>query len=142
MPYVFNPFTGSFDTVNEGDPYASAFTFPANCDGSDAVDHCVYISGDLSGGLPTVMRADITDPSKMPAIGVIISKQTSSLCIVAWFGSVTKSGLTPGSRYFVGSDSKPTATRPSAPSLIQIVGVAVDSGRLLVNPSPDMVRLI
>lgn len=46
------------------------------------------------------------------------------------------SGLTPGSRYYLGAAGAITATIPSA-GVLQEVGVAISATRLLFNPKED-----
>jgi hypothetical protein len=52
--------------------------------------------------------------------------------------------LTPGSRYFVGSDGRLTALPPTpAPSssmFVQLMGVALNTDELLLNPHIPMLR--
>lgn len=140
MAYVFNPFTGNFDAVT--DPLEAPLSFPANCQSADDVGDCVYVSGDVIAGTIQVAKVDIADTTKMPSIGIITSKSGSTSCIVAFFGSVDLSPAVPGKIYFVGADAKPTATRPAGPALIQVVGVALDTARLLLNPSPNMTKVL
>jgi len=144
VPFTFNPFTGNFDAVS--DPIETPFTFSANCLSTDAVGHCVYITGDLVLGVIQVAKADITDKTKMPAVGVIVSKSAATDCIVVYLGAVDLAGvvpaLSPGKMYFVGPDSKPNVVRPVGPALLQIVGVALDSSRVLFNPSPNMTKVL
>ena len=59
-----------------------AFQFPANCLLSDSVGDFVYISGPTLSGLRQVAGVNITNPTTMPAIGVIISKSASQVCVV------------------------------------------------------------
>lgn len=138
--YVFNVFTGTFDVVQ--DPIDEPLVFPASCQSSDSAGDCVYISGDSTAGLAQVTRADIADTSKMPAIGIITSKSSSTSCLVAYLGVVPITVALPGKIYFVGSDGKPTATRPAGPALIQSVGVALDASRLLLHPSLNMTKVL
>lgn len=140
MRFVLNPFTGEFDAVT--DPLEAPFSFPASCQPADAVGDCVHVAGDFVAGVAQVTRADITDNAKMPSIGIITGKGSATSCTVAFFGSVVLVAALPGKLYFVGSDAKPTATRPAGPALIQIVGVALGSTRLLLNPSPNMTKVL
>ena len=143
MPFVFNPFTGNFDATS--DPLEEAFTFVGDCSAGEAVGDCVYVSGAEVLGVIQVRKVDVTDPAKMPAIGIILDKPTATTCTVAYSGGVTIGILPPflpGRMYFVGHSSKPDATRPASPAMVQVVGVAVTSGRLLFNPSPNMTRTI
>jgi len=141
MPFVFNPFTGIFDAVS--DPVEDAFTFDADCSAGESVGDCVYVSADAVAGVVQVRKAIVSDTTKMPAVGVIAEKPTATTCVVIYLGTLPVGALPaflPGRRYFVGASSQPTATPPTAPALLQVVGVALDSGRLLFNPSPVMIR--
>jgi len=142
MPFVFNPFTGELDGI--ADPIDDAFTFPADCSASEGVGDCVYVSSDLVSGVIQVRKADVTDSSKMPSIGIILYKPTTTTCIVVYLGAFPVGVLPsflPGKKYYVGASSKPVSVTPTAPAIIQIVGIALDSGRLLFNPSPSMVKV-
>jgi hypothetical protein len=141
MAYVFNPFTGHFDALS--DPIEDAFTFDADCSTAEAVGDCVYVSAEAVAGIVQVRKAVVADTTKMPAIGIILEKPSTVTAVVAYLGSFPVGALPaflPGKRYFVGASSQPVSTPPTAPALIQVVGVALDSGRLLFNPSPVMIR--
>jgi hypothetical protein len=119
-------------------------TFEASCDATDAVDMYVHVTGPLLGGLRQVTRADISDLSKLPAVGTIIEKTSLVTCIVRTFGAVTTPvAVTPGKRYFLGIDGLITLD-PPGPGLgekfaAQIVGIALDSTTILVNPNPNFI---
>jgi hypothetical protein len=138
--FVFNPFTGTFDAVS--DPSREPCTFPADCQPTDAVNQFVYIAAEAVGGVVQVAAADPTNIAKMPAVGVIVSKSSSTTCLVAWLGVVSLSGFAANKRCFLDStgfalDSVPTAR----PVILQVLGQVLDSGRMLLNPSRDLVRL-
>lgn len=142
MPFVFNPFTGKFDAVS--DPIDEPFTFVADCSVAEDVGDCVYVSGEALAGVIQVRRADITDSAKMPAVAIIVEKPTGTTCIAVYIGAYPVGVLPaflPGKKYFVGAAAKPVAVPPSPPALLQIIGVALDSGRLLFNPSPVMTKV-
>lgn len=139
--FVFNPFTGNFDAVT--DPSANPFTLDAICLAGDAVGDCVRISGDSIGGYVQVTKVDVTDPTKMPAIGVIIAKPSSTNATVAWLGVITGTGFTPNARYFVSNTGQLTPTPPTVrPAMYQVMAQAIDSQRLILLPSRDMTRVI
>lgn len=140
MAYVFNPFTGKLDAIL--DPVVDPFTFIANCDSSDAVGQCVYVSADSIGGVFQVTKVDPTNPAKMPAIGIITIKTSPTDCTVSFFGVILSSGLSPNARYFVDVTSYPTSSVPAArPVILQELGRALDSTRLLLIPSNHLLRL-
>ena len=140
MSFVFNPFTGNFDSVT--DPVETPFTFTAGCQSLDGVGDCVYVSGAAVDGVIQVAKVDITSASKMPAIGIITNKAGLTSCTVAFFGVVVLSVTTPGKVYFVGGDGKPNSTRPAGLVFIQSLGLALDETRLLLNPSMSMTKVL
>ena len=76
----------------------------AFCLSSDSVGRFVYISGDRVGKTYTVCTVDPLVRAKMPAIGLIIQKYTTTKCVVQLFGEVRGifTGLTPGHYVFIG----------------------------------------
>jgi hypothetical protein len=117
----------------------------ATCQSTDAVGDLVYISGDSTAGITQVTKVDILNYLKMPAVGVIVSKSSSTSCKILRYGLLSMSGLVPGKTYFVDFDSTPTDVRPvpsSGSVFVQVIGVAMDSSRLLLNPSFNMTKVI
>ena len=124
------------------DPVTTPFSFVATCLSSDVVGGAVYISGDAIDGVPRVTAADPTVPDKMPSIGMILSKSSATNCVVAYFGAVPVTGLTPNARYYVGIGGAVVPHVPSnRPFIVQVLGQALDSGRLLLTPSKTVLRL-
>jgi hypothetical protein len=128
-----------------GDPGLSA-TLEADCLATDVVGNAVYVTAAKLGGRAQVTKVDITSYAAMPAIGVIVSKQTAVQCTVQWTGEVAGiySGLTPGQTYFVGVDGLPSASipSPSADHFVQRLGVATDSSVLLLSNDRSMTKRI
>jgi hypothetical protein len=124
---------------------SGSLELPANCLTTDSVGDVTYISGGSIGGVIQVTKVDISDYAKMPGVGVILSKSSPTDCKILRYGILNVAGLAPGGTYFVGSDSRPTPVRPIAPSgvkvFVQVLGVAVDSSRLLLNPSFNLTRV-
>ena len=92
----------------------------------------------------TVDQADASNASARPAVGIVVSKPTSTSCIVRYAGELTGFvGLTPGATYYL--DTSPgaiTSTPPSNPGDIrQVVGTALDSTTLIVDIERDVVLL-
>jgi hypothetical protein len=120
----------------------------ANCLVTDAVGNCVYITNDISGGLHQVTTCDPTDLSKMPAVGVIVSKETDTLCTILVIGELVGlyTGLTTQKIIFVGLDGKllegPPAPPPSGYAFAQVMGAVTDSGRVMLVPNFHMVKRI
>jgi hypothetical protein len=84
----------------------------------------------------------------MPAIGVILSKETSTLCTVLVMGELqgVYSGLSIRKVVFVGLDGK-IQEGPPTPSVggfvfVQRVGSVTDDGRIYVVPNFHMIKRI
>jgi len=124
----------------------SGNVFRVACLLTDQVGDAVYIRG-AANGFYKVAKADVLLNTKMPAIGVIIRKWDYTQALVQTFGEVKGlySGLAPGRRYFVGEDGRPALPEsfagpgPGEKQRIQTLGVSLDVGVLLVEPSRDMV---
>lgn len=117
----------------------------ADCTVSEGVGDFVFIVGNPVGGRDQVRKADPSDYDRMPAVGVVILKPTTTSCLVQWLGETPPifSGLSAGEIYFLGSDSK-VAETPPLPStsnmFVQTIGVAAASDRLYVKPESNLVR--
>lgn len=117
----------------------------ANCLSTDAVDDCVHVTGPSVAGKYQVARADPDDPARMPAVGLIVSKSSSTECVVMLAGVFVKTGLSPGKLYFVSATGTLTDVRPSpsgGPVLVQAMGKALDTTKLVLLPSNHVTRLI
>ena len=137
MPrFVFNPFTGSLDAVEEGH-----HSFEATCTGAEELYDMVYvISSDYN-----VRTVDIDDINKMPPVGMIVRIDGTS-CTVQTGGEVPLVGLSSGWTYFIGTDGKMSPVRPSRPSsgkrFIQVCGVALDTALLLIRLDGSPTRIL
>jgi len=136
MPFIdLNPPSGG------GGPSAgdATVTFSAICLSSDTIGDVVYISADKSGSFYEVAKVDIFTTTKMPAIGIIIQKLTSTTCIVLSIGEVVGlyTGLTPNSTLFADLLSRLSESAPSAPltgiALVQAMARSLSSDTILVN---------
>jgi hypothetical protein len=70
----------------------------------------------------------------MPAVGIIVQKPTSTTCLVQVSGQITS--LTPvvaGVWYYVGATAFPVTSPPASPAIPQIIGVGLDTARLLLR---------
>jgi hypothetical protein len=117
----------------------------AACTPSDAVGDLVYVTGPAALGVMQVSRVDISSAQKVPAVGVITAKASPSTCRVVLSGVVQGAGLTPGARYFAGTDGRPTPIRPLAAlggRFIQSIGVALDEMHLAIAPSTFLTKVI
>jgi hypothetical protein len=137
MPkWIFNPFTGNLDAIEEGQHF-----FEATCTGAEELYDLVYV---ITSG-PIVRTVDIDDINKMPPVGMIVELDGTS-CTVQTEGEVALAGLIPGKPYFAGVDGKVTITRPPAPStgkrFIQVAGVALDTNVFLLRIDGSPSRII
>ena len=128
-------------------------TFPrkwlrAACQPSDVIGNCVYIAGPVSGGLYTVATADPTNASKMPVVGVIMTKSSSTICRVQWLGEIDAiyTGMTIRKPLFVGLTRRLEEAPPTPPisgyAFAQSMGTVLDSGKLLLIPNFHMVKRV
>lgn len=109
------------------------------CLTSDSVGDLVYIRDVFTGTRYRVTKADPSDSLKMPAVAVIVDKQTPTACTIMFYGFTNLySGLTPGEAYVVGTDGRPAKVGdpnyPIAGNIVQQVGVATDDDELLIRP--------
>lgn len=117
----------------------------AECTAAEAVGDFVCIVDDPPNGHDLVGKADPSDFTKMPAVGVVISKSSPTLCLVQWMGETPNifTGLSSGEIYFVGADAR-IAEVPPVPSTVplftQFMGVATAPTRLYLRPNDHMVK--
>jgi len=118
-------------------------TFEANCLVTDLIGHWVFVTAEPIAGRAQVTKVDIGDATTMPAVGVIVAKTASPLeCTIQWMGTTSIYGSLDRSRpYFVSSASTITKVPPSTISPfthLQKIGIALDSGTLLIIPNVNM----
>lgn len=110
-------------------------TFEADCLSGDALGDIVYRSSATA-----VEKCDISNASKMPAIGIIVEKPSSTRCKVRTLGTANVyTALNIGKAFFVGSDARPSLTRPT-PGIGQLAylqGIGKSSNATTVIVSPD-----
>ena len=109
---------------------------------TDQVGDAVYIRAAMNGAYK-VARADVSTGAKMPAIGIIISKWGFTDALVQLWGEVKGiyTGLSPGRTYFIDASGRPSLTPPSPTggrAYLQVIGVALDVGVLLVKPAENL----
>lgn len=122
--------------------------FTANCSASDQVGDVIFISS-FSSPNPDVSPVDISDYSKMPGTGIIISKASATECAVQSVGLVlgVYSGLSVGKIYFsgIGPNPKPVFPAPlPAPTVAlfhQPLGVAITPTQLMLTPAYYFARI-
>ncbi len=122
---------------------ATSGTFLADMPSGVIVGELVYISGVSVAGVYQVDKIDISDFSKLPAVGVVITKATSTQGSIQWLGEVQSvfTGMTPGKIQFASASGGITETPPStAGEHIQKIGVALDAGVLLLAPNFTLIK--
>lgn len=114
----------------------------AACQAGNAVGDLVF---EVSAGVPNpnVDLADPTDRTKMPAIGIIVSKPTATLAVVHVLGDLDGlTGLTDGEIHYVSATGKLTPTPPVPPpagvAVQQSMGQSLGTTRILLSPSNDL----
>lgn len=109
-----------------------------------AIGTCVSVAS--SSGISIVVdKADIFDVSRMPSVGILISKSSDTLGTIIYSGTYTVLGLSKGIKYFVGTngvltDVAPIATVSSV--FVQSVGVALSDNSLLISMPNDFVERV
>lgn len=119
----------------------------AECTDTESVGDFVCIANDPPNGHDLVGKANPADFTKMPSVGVVISKSSPTQCLVQWFGETPNifSGLSSGEVYFVGVDAKIAEAPPvptTVPLFTQFMGVATAPTRLYLRPNDHMVRRV
>ncbi len=102
-----------------------------DCVATDAVGDLVYVTG-----ANAVTRVDPMLTAKMPAIGIIVKKPSSTRALVQFSGAMTALGtLTAGQRYYVGDSGQLSATPPPGPGrrYVQPAGIALAPNVLMLN---------
>lgn len=120
---------------------------PASCLPADAVGNCVFISGPKIGGYYQVRTVNPIVSNNIPAVGLVVSKDSPSVCTVQMFGITTAlSGLNPGADYFIDLDGTLTSTIPLAPVgekyYIQPMGRAMSTDEFFISPSGSIIKRI
>jgi len=142
------------DTESDSEEgFAPGRYFDADCPSAIAVGDFVFITGVSVGGVFQVDKAAPKSTTllntKMPALGVVLEKDTSTTCLVHTGPGIVSSTvlgvvLSPQSRYFVGFNGRISSSIPAPDAfgfaLVQVVGVAVDSTKLLLAPNFHLVR--
>jgi len=154
-PSVINDSVSVYTLVYDGTEYVGwASTIPtlpdnvaqATCLSANIVGDAVYASGPESGGIYQVQKTDPRNENKMPAIGVIVSKQSATSCWIQYFGEMkgVYSGLSTNTSLFIGTNGRLSSTPPTALpggyALVQAAGTAVGPTTILFNPSPSMIK--
>jgi hypothetical protein len=138
-------YSGSGEEIEIDFVPSEFFKIEANCLASDAIGKCIYCTGDPIGGKYQVTTVDPKDYAKMPAIGIIVSKASTTDCEIQWaWDTDIFAGLTIGKTAFVGLDGSITqdpssiVADPSGIVFHQAIGAALASDSLLIAPSFNM----
>lgn len=115
------------------------------CAVTDVLGRCVYIHDDEVAGRYQVRTCDPSDLSKMPAVGIIISKESDTECTIQTFGEVKgiHGGLVPNAPLYVASNGELDHDAPipnGGEVYIQNVGEAISSTTPWFWPFSKMVR--
>jgi len=115
--------------------------FLADCLATDAIGDPVIVTGPSVLTFPQVTRVDIkTTGLTKPSVGVISAKSTPTRCKVLTLGefAFVPNTLIPGKPYWAAYGGGLTAVvptpDPAGKIACQVIGTAIDTGRLIVNP--------
>lgn len=138
--------TGATTWVNmdeSGSSNATALMSPITYTCSSGLNVGDFVWMDLT----TAYLIDTSDPSKMPARGVVVSKPTSTTATVQLWGLVSGifASMVPNATYLIGVqklvDSIPTT--PSGTTFCrQVAGFALSDTVLYFNPQPDIFEYV
>ena len=130
VKYVFNPFTGDFDSIKTQDSVPSIVFENRNCDISLAVGDLVVESETVVNGVDGAV--DNTDIR--PVFGIVIKKSSSTVCNVLIIGTVGGfSGLTKARKTFLSITGTVTSAVP-ATGYLQCLGNARDVDTVDFDP--------
>jgi hypothetical protein len=122
--------------------------FPANCLPTDMVGDCVYVRENPIDGFFQVTKGDPLSLSKMPIVGIIKEKSTTTICDVQFSGVFEGiyGGMMAGRSVFVGLDGELTHIPPAPPLggfvFWQVVGSALGDEEIILTPGVSMIQKI
>lgn len=132
------PATGNTGAAPPGPVYAQALFLRATCQSSDRIGAWVRAT-DVTNDVTTT-----TSQLSYPAIGLIVSKDTATRCVVQTYGLCAGiyASLTPNLRLFVGPDGQATkgSALPSGTAYVQPIGFSVRADTFFVQPSGVLFR--
>jgi len=109
-------------TIFRGDYRYVKHKRSVSCLSSDNVGAPVYVSGNPVGTVWSVASADPANSNKMPAVGILISKDTATTGIISLFDEVNVyTELIPGKKYYVINGGISLSPPPGE---VQIIGIA------------------
>ena len=119
----------------------SAACVTLNSTRTDQPGDPIIVTGPSVLTFPQVTRVNIkTTGLTTPAVGLIASKTTATRCTVLTVGEylVPANNLIPGKPYWAAAAGGLTVSLPTPDPggkiACQVMGIAIDTGRLLVNP--------
>ena len=128
--------------------FASQHAFPAQCLSADRVGDCIYSREAPVGGIIQVTKCDLYDYRTLPAIGIIVSKASSTSCVVQYGGvlSGVYGGLERPLPVFLDYDGGLTHVVPTPdtgrPAWLQHMGAAIGESIIALTPSPQLTKLV
>jgi hypothetical protein len=135
VKYVFNPFTGDFDSIKTQDSVPSIVLENRNCDISVAVGDLVVESETVVNGVDAV--SDNTDIR--PVFAIVIKKVSDTICNVLIVGTVGGlAGLTKARKVFLSTTGTIGST-VVATGYLQCLGNARDVDTVDFNPQLNRV---
>ena len=124
----------------------------ADCEASVSIGDCAYVeSYDETSKIYKVNTANIREIRKMPAIGIVISKETDITCTVQMFGRLEGiyGGMTITKPVFVGADGRATQVPPKPHDLnvnsdmfLQMLGSSIGQDVILLTMQYGVTKLI
>lgn len=117
----------------------------ATCRASDCIGDLVCVDRSVLGSGYAVVKADITQREKTPAIAIILAKTSDTKAVLQLEGDIVGlyTGLIPGGIYYTGHDSRPTPTPPlpvsGVKTYVQTIGYAINDIVLKLKPSENIV---
>lgn len=118
----------------------------ANCDNSVLVGDCVYIISFMDS-VYTVGRADMRHVSKLPTVGIVVTKESSTKCVVQLSGLIEGiySGLLIGKSVFVGLDGQITQSSlrdADNDIFLQIMGSGISPNSILLSVQFNLTKIL
>lgn len=118
----------------------------ATCQTTDAVGDVVHVFGSSVGGVLVVSKCDPSTFNKMPAIGVIVEKTSTTTCTVQRGGLLTLPYTPPfqtGKPTYVGIAGTVTTNKPTGGTyFLQTLGVATGPNTINLSPGSNVTRVL
>lgn len=125
ISFIPQPATGS----------ATRVELEFDCEGTTVVDDIVYIDPTTD----TKVLTNTNNTTAQASIGVVIRKITATRCVVLTLGiHGGYTGLTIGSKAFLGADGSVTQTKPPA-GYVQTLGTSVSTTEIFFLPNTTRV---